>query len=51
MDYFFKIAIAHFQFEAIHPFREGNGRISGLFNIYYLAAKGLLDFSILFLSR
>lgn len=51
MDYLIKMAIAHFQFEAIHPFRDGNGRTGRVFNIHFLTAKGLLDFPILFLSR
>jgi len=45
------MAIAHFQFEAIHPFRYGNGRSGRVFNIHYLTNKGLLDVPILFLSR
>lgn len=51
IDHLLKMAIAHFQFEAIHPFRDGNGRSGRVFNIHYLTAKGLLDFPILFLSR
>jgi Fic family protein len=46
-----KMAIAHFQFEAIHPFRDGNGRTGRVFNIHYLVNKGLLDYPILYLSR
>jgi len=51
IDHFLKLAIAHFQFEAIHPFRDGNGRSGRVFNIHYLTNKGLLDVPILFLSR
>jgi Fic family protein len=51
MDHLLKMAIAHFQFEAIHPFRDGNGRAGRVFNIHYLTSKGLLDFPILYLSR
>jgi Fic family protein len=51
MDHILKMAIAHFQFEAIHPFRDGNGRTGRIFNIHYLTKKGLLDLPILFLSR
>ena len=51
MDCLFKMAIAHYQFEAIHPFRDGNGRTGRIFNINYLTKKGLLDVPILFLSR
>jgi len=51
IDYLIKMAIAHYQFEAIHPFRDGNGRVGRVFNIHYLTRKGLLDVPILFLSR
>jgi Fic family protein len=51
MDHILKMAIAHFQFEAIHPFRDGNGRTGRILNIHYLTNKGLLDVPILFLSR
>jgi len=51
IDHLLKMAIAHFQFEAIHPFRDGNGRTGRIFSIHYLINKRLLDFPILFLSR
>jgi Fic family protein len=51
MDHLLKMAISHFQFEAIHPFRGGNGRTGRIFNIHYLTNKGLLDVPILFLSK
>ena len=51
VDHLLKMAIAHFQFEAIHPFRDGNGRTGRILNIHYLTNKGLLDVPILFLSR
>jgi Fic family protein len=51
IDHLLKLAIAHFQFEAIHPFRDGNGRTGRVFNIHYLTNKRLLDFPILFMSR
>ena len=51
VDHLLKMAIAHFQFEAIHPFRDGNGRTGRVFNIHYLTNKGLLDVPILFLSK
>lgn len=50
-DPLLKMAIAHFQFEVIHPFRDGNGRTGRVFNIHYLVKKGLLDYPILYLSR
>ncbi|MGY6520213.1 MAG: Fic family protein [Mongoliitalea sp.] len=51
IDPIIKMAIAHLQFEAIHPFRDGNGRTGRLFNIHYLTHQGLLDLPILFLSK
>jgi Fic family protein len=51
IDPLVKMAIAHYQFEAIHPFRDGNGRTGRIFNIHYLTQKELLDLPILFLSR
>lgn len=50
IDPLLKMCIGHFQFEAIHPFRDGNGRTGRIFNIHYLTNKGLLDYPILFLS-
>jgi len=51
IDPLIKLAIAHFQFQAIHPFRDGNGRTGRIFNIHILINKGLLDLPILFLSK
>jgi len=51
IDPLLKMAIAHYQFEALHPFRDGNGRTGRIFNIHYLTKKGLLDLPVLFLSR
>ena len=45
-----KMAMAHFQFEAIHPFRDGNGRAGRILNIHYLMTRNLLDFPILYMS-
>jgi Fic family protein len=50
MDHLLKMSIAHYQFEVIHPFRDGNGRTGRIFNIHYLTNKGLLDVPILFHS-
>ena len=51
IDPLLKMAIGHFQFEAIHPFRDGNGRTGRIFNIHYLTKKELLDLPILFFSK
>jgi Fic family protein len=51
LDPLLKMAIAHFQFESIHPFTDSNGRIGRIFNIHFLMNQGLLDLPILFLSK
>ena len=46
-----RMAIGHYQFEAIHPFPDGNGRTGRIINILFLIEQGLLDQPILYLSR
>lgn len=46
-----KMAVMHFQFESIHPFSDGNGRVGRILNVLYLVLKGLLDIPVLYLSR
>ena len=50
VDPLLKMAMAHYQFEAIHPFRDDNGRTGRILCIIYLIQKGLLDLPILYLS-
>jgi Fic family protein len=50
-DPLIKLAIIHYQFEAIHPFTDGNGRTGRIINILYLVLKDLLDLPVLYLSQ
>ena len=51
IDPLIKMAIMHYQFVAIHPFTDGNGRTGRILNILYLISQNLLDLPILYLSR
>jgi Fic family protein len=46
-----RLAAAHYQFEAIHPFTDGNGRTGRVLNSLFLIEQGLLTLPILYLSR
>jgi Fic family protein len=50
-DALVKLALIHYQFEAIHPFSDGNGRTGRIINILYLVQQGLLELPVLYLSK
>jgi Fic family protein len=50
-DPLLKMVIAHYQFETIHPFSDGNGRTGRILNLLYLVNQKLLSHPILYLSK
>ncbi len=51
LDPLVRMAVGHYQFEAIHPFHDGNGRTGRILNILMLIDAGLISEPILYLSR
>jgi Fic family protein len=51
IDPLLKMAMLHYQFEAIHPFTDGNGRTGRILNVLYLGLEKLLDLPVLYLSK
>ncbi len=51
LDPLIRMAIGHYQFEAIHPFTDGNGRTGRVLNSLFLIQEDLLSLPILYLSR
>lgn len=51
VDPLIRMAVGHYQFEAIHPFTDGNGRTGRVINSLYLIQEELLTLPILYLSR
>ncbi|MBF9011492.1 Fic family protein [Corynebacterium sp. CMW7794] len=50
VDSLVKMALLHYQFEAIHPFYDGNGRTGRILNVLYLLQEQLLELPVLYLS-
>jgi Fic family protein len=51
VDPLIRMAVAHYQFEAIHPFTDGNGRTGRILNLLFLVEQELLELPVLYLSR
>ena len=51
LDPLIRMAVGHYQFEAIHPFTDGNGRTGRIINSLFLIEQGLLTLPVLYLSR
>jgi Fic family protein len=51
LDPLIRMAVGHYQFEAIHPFADGNGRTGRVLNSLFLIEQNLLTLPILYLSR
>ncbi len=51
IDPLIKMAMLHYQFEAIHPFKDGNGRAGRVLNVLYLCFHNLLDDPVLYISK
>jgi len=51
LDPLVRLGLIHYQFEAIHPFFDGNGRTGRLVNILFLVTQGLLNLPVLYMSK
>lgn len=51
IDPLIRMAVMHYQFEAIHPFTDGNGRTGRVLNLLFLVEQGLISTPVLYLSR
>ena len=51
VDPLIRMAVGHYQFEAIHPFTDGNGRTGRILNLLFLVEQDLLALPVLYLTR
>ena len=51
IDPLIKMAMLHYQFEAIHPFTDGNGRTGRILNVLFLCSQKLIDLPVIYLSK
>ena len=51
IDPLVRMAVMHYQFEAIHPFTDGNGRTGRVLNLLFLVEQELIEIPVLYLSR
>lgn len=51
IDPLIKMAMLHYQFEAIHPFTDGNGRTGRILNVLYLCKEKMIDLPVIYLSK
>ena len=51
VDPLIKMALLHYQFEAIHPFTDGNGRTGRILNVLFLCNQKLIDLPVIYLSK
>ena len=51
VDPLIKMSMLHYQFEAIHPFSDGNGRTGRILNVLYLCKEKLIDLPVIYLSK
>jgi Fic family protein len=51
IDPLIKMALLHYQFEAIHPFTDGNGRTGKILNVLYMCKEKLIDLPVIYISK
>lgn len=51
IDPLIKMTMLHYQFEAIHPFTDGNGRTGRILNVLYMCKEKLIDLPVIYISK